>query len=57
VGAIVATPWLLVFVAFGAFVVCAYNLELLGSRVHNDAWFALTWGGFPLLTGYFAAAE
>jgi hypothetical protein len=49
--------WLLVFVAGGGFVVCAYNLELFGGRFHNDAWFALTWGAFPLLTGYFVAAE
>jgi hypothetical protein len=49
--------WLLAFVAFGGFVVVAYNLELLGGRVHNDLWFGLAWGGFPLLTGYFASAE
>jgi hypothetical protein len=44
-------------VAGGAFVVCAYNLELFGGRFHNDLWFALAWGSFPLLTAYFAAAE
>ena len=49
--------WLLSFVAFGAFAVCAYNLELLGGRIHTDVWFALAWGAFPLLTGYFNAAE
>jgi len=49
--------WLLAFVAFGAFIVCAYNLELAGGRFHNDAWFALAWGAFPLLTAYFAAAS
>jgi hypothetical protein len=57
VGAFVATPWLLLFVAAGAFVVVAYNLEVAGGRFHNDAWFALAWGAFPLLTGYFATAE
>jgi hypothetical protein len=56
-GAIEYDLWLLVFVAAGAFIVCAYNLELLGGRFHNDVWFALAWGAFPLLTGYFAAAE
>jgi len=56
-GAVAREPWLLVFVAAGAFVVVAYNLELFGGRVHGDAWFALAWGGFPLLTGYFAVAE
>jgi hypothetical protein len=49
--------WLLPFVALGAFVVVAYNLELFGGRFHNDAWFAVTWGAFPLVTAYFASAE
>jgi hypothetical protein len=53
-GAAEVSWWLLAFVAVGAFVVVAYNLELLGGRVHNDATFALAWGGFPALTGAFA---
>ena len=58
VGAAIAwTPWLLVFVAVGGFVVVAYNLELFGGRCHGPAWFALGWGALPLLTGYFAVAE
>ena len=56
-GAVAHDLWLLAFVAAGAFIVCAYNLELFRGRFHNDAWFALAWGAFPLLTGYFAAAE
>ena len=57
IGAAVAFDlWLLAFVAFGAFVVYAYNLELFGGRVHTDVWFALAWGAFPLLTAYFTAA-
>jgi hypothetical protein len=51
------TPWLLVFVAVGSFLVFAYNLELFGGLFHNDLWFALAWGAFPLLTGYFVVAE
>lgn len=51
------TPWLLVFVAAGVFLVAAYNLELAGGRFHGDVWFALGWGAFPLLTAYVAAAE
>src|SRR5207244_7838670 len=35
--------WLLPFVAFGSFVVVAYNLELFGGRFHSDSWFALAW--------------
>ena len=49
--------WLLVFVAVGAFIAVAYNLELFGGRVHGDPWFSLAWGSFPVLTAYFAAAE
>ena len=48
--------WLLAFVGFGAFVVVAYNLELFGGRFHGDAWFAISWGGLPLLAAYVAAA-
>jgi hypothetical protein len=48
--------WLLAFIAFGSFIVCAYNLELFGGRFHGDLWFAVAWGAFPLLTGYFTAA-
>jgi hypothetical protein len=51
------TPWLLVFVAAGAFLVVAYNLELFGGIFHTDLWFGLAWGAFPLLTGYFVIAE
>jgi hypothetical protein len=51
------TLWLLPFVAFGGFIVVAYNLELFGGMFHNILWFALAWGAFPLLTGYFVVAE
>jgi hypothetical protein len=55
--AVASTLWLLAFVAAGAFAVVAYNLELFGGAFHSDLWFALTWGAFPVLTAYFAAAE
>jgi hypothetical protein len=51
------TWWLLAFVAFGAFIVVAYNLELAGGAFHSDLWFAFAWGAFPLLTAYFASAR
>jgi hypothetical protein len=60
IGIVVATRstlWLLAFVAFGALLVVAYNLELLGGAVHSDLWFAGAWGAFPVLTAYFASAE
>jgi hypothetical protein len=53
-GAVEVSWWLLPFVAFGAFIVLAYNLEWFGGRFHSDAWFALAWGAFPALTGAFA---
>jgi hypothetical protein len=46
--------WLLAFVAVGAAVVPLYNLEL---ALHTDWGFALTWGAFPALTGYFVEAQ
>jgi hypothetical protein len=60
IGIVVATRttlWLLAFVAAGAFLVPAYNLELAGGRFHDDVWFALAWGAFPALTAYVACAE
>jgi len=45
---------LLPFIAVGVLFVFAYNLELLGGRLHGDIWFALSWGAFPVLTAYFA---
>ena len=58
VGAAVAwTLELLPFVAFGAFVVVADSLELVGGRFHSDAWFAVAWGAFPVMTAYVGMAE
>src|SRR5260221_13246052 len=47
-------PLLLAFIAVGVLFVFAYNLELLGGKLHGDFWFALSWGAFPVLTAYFA---
>ena len=54
IGVVQVSPWLIVFIAVGAFLVVAYNLELAGGAFHSDLWFALAWGGFPALTGAFA---
>jgi hypothetical protein len=57
IGIAAAQAWgwgLLAFVAVGAVAVPAYNLEL---ALHNDWGFALTWGAFPVLTGYFVEAQ
>lgn len=60
IGAGAAVAWglgLLAFVAVGAVLVPAYNLEWFGGRVHTDLGFALAWGAFPALTGYFVEAQ
>jgi hypothetical protein len=56
-GIVTVTVWLLPFVLAGALFLPAYNLELAGGRFHGDLWFALGWGAFPALTGYFVEAE
>jgi hypothetical protein len=56
-GVIAVTLWLAPFVVAGALFVPAYNLELLNGRLHSDLWFAVGWGAFPALTGYFVQAE
>jgi hypothetical protein len=55
--AISRTLWLLVFVAVGAFIVVAYNLELFDGTFHGGLWFPAAWGAFPVLTAYFASAR
>jgi hypothetical protein len=50
------TWWLLPFVAVGAFLVFAYNLELFGGAFHSDLWFGLAWGALPLLSAYVVQA-
>ena len=60
IGVWAALAWgfgLLVFVAVGAFLVPAYNLEWFGGRFHNAWWLALSWAAFPVLTAYFAQAQ
>ncbi|HYY73490.1 MAG TPA: hypothetical protein VE662_01605, partial [Solirubrobacterales bacterium] len=55
-GLFVVSVTLAPFVAAGAFLVLAYNLELFGGRLHTDFWFAAAWGGFPALTSFWANA-
>lgn len=56
VGAISVSATLVPFVLLGAFLVLAYDLELLGGRFHGQWTFALGWGGFPALTGFWICA-
>lgn len=57
VGAVTISIWLLAFVAMGVTMTLAYNLELLGGRLHSDLWFAFAWGAFPVLTSYWAQSS
>jgi hypothetical protein len=57
IGVAAAAAWgwgLLVFVGVGAVLVPAYNLEL---AFHTDLGFAVAWGAFPALTGFFVEAQ
>lgn len=45
---------MLPFVVVGLVLVLAYNLELGAGVVHTGTVFALGWGAFPVVTGYFA---
>jgi hypothetical protein len=59
IGIWAASAWgwgLLAFVAVGAFVVPAYNLEWFGGRLHNGWGLALAWAAFPVLTAFYAQA-
>jgi len=51
-GCIIVSASLIPFVAAGAFIVVAYNLELFGGRFHTDFWLAAAWGAFPALTSW-----
>lgn len=52
--ALTQTAWLWPLVAAGPVLVAGYNLELFGGRLHTDLGFAMSWGGFPVVTGYVA---
>lgn len=56
-GILTVSAALIPFVVAGALFLPAYNLELLGGSLHSDLWFAVGWGAFPALTGYFVEAE
>jgi hypothetical protein len=52
------TGWVLVpFIVIGPLIVVAYNAELFGGVMHNDAGFAAGWGAFPVLTAYVAQTK
>jgi hypothetical protein len=50
-------PGLLVFIVVGPVLLVGYNLELFGGALHTDLGFALAWGAFPVVVGYFVQAD
>ena len=56
-GTLLVSLSLFPFIAFGVFIVPAYNLEWFRGRFHTDLWFALAWGVFPFFTAYWVSAE
>lgn len=55
-GAFVISPWVLAWAVAGVVLACAYSLEW-SELVRSDLGFALSWGAFPVLVGYWAQAE
>jgi hypothetical protein len=55
-GVVTVSATLIPFVLVGLFLVLAYDLELFGGRFHGQWTFALGWGGFPALTGFWVCA-
>jgi hypothetical protein len=53
VGWFVGGLHLLPFIGVGAVLAFGYNLEWFGGLVHNAVGFGLSWGAFPLVTGYY----
>ena len=56
VGAWLVSPWVLAWAVCGLLLAAGYSLEF-HSSLHSDLGFALAWGAFPTLTGYWAQAE
>jgi hypothetical protein len=55
VGALEVSPWVLAWAAAGVLLAVGYALEW--PILHTDAGFALAWGAFPVVVGYWAQAE
>jgi hypothetical protein len=57
IGSYLVSPWIMALAVLGSLLVVAYALEWADGLVHTDLGFALSWGGFPVLVGYFAQTE
>ncbi|MEX2376087.1 MAG: hypothetical protein WD942_10970 [Dehalococcoidia bacterium] len=52
-GVLVLSPWVLAWAVVGIVLMMGYTLEW-HPALHSDAGFALAWGGFPVLVGFWA---
>jgi hypothetical protein len=50
-------PLLAIIAALEGFFLFAYNFEAFGGRLHNNLWFAVSWGSLPALAGYIMQAN
>ncbi len=55
VGAFVVSPWVAAWGGAGVLLATGYALEW--PVIHSDLGFALAWGGFPVLVGYWAQTQ
>jgi hypothetical protein len=55
-GAIMVSPWVAAWAAVGVLLATGYSLEW-SRLLHSDPGFALAWGSFPVVVGYWAQTE
>lgn len=55
-GALVISPWVAAWGTAGVLLAIGYPLEVPG-WLHTDLGFGLSWGGFPVLVGYWAQTQ
>jgi len=53
IGALMISPWVLGWALLGVLLATGYPLEI-PAWLHTDLGFALSWGGYPVLVGYWA---
>jgi hypothetical protein len=55
-GSLLISPWVAAWGAAGLLLATGYPLQV-PEWLHTDAGFALSWGGFPVLVGYWAQTQ
>jgi hypothetical protein len=56
IGVVVISPWVVAWAAMGVLLAAGYGLEW-SRLLHSDPGFALAWGSFPVIVGYWAQTE